>query len=454
MAVGLSPPTKSAARQHTPSAAGSGGASKRAAAIIGAGWGGLAAAVGLTQAGLSVTVFEMAQAIGGRARTVARSGHTGDNGQHILIGAYRATLDLMRQVGVEPEAVLLRTPLSLQDAHGRGLRLPDGHAALAFARAILGLRSWPLADRLALLKRCAAWAAAGFHCDPALSVEGLCRGLSPTLRMELLETLCVAALNTQAHEASAEVFLRVMRDALMGGRGSADLLLPRVPLGSLLPDAAAHWLECRGARLKRRIRVQALDRSDMGWAVDGQPFDVVVLACTSSEAARLARPHAPAWAALADGLRHQSILTTYVQCEGARFMHHPMVRLDGGPAQFAFDHGWLSEAPGSFAFVASAADPWMTNGLEHAQAAVLAQAQSLFRACGAHGSPRVVRSVCERKATFACTAGLRRPPARVAPALWAAADYVAGPYPATLEGAVRHGIAAARAAANPDIDGP
>lgn len=431
----------------------SGGAPNRAAAVIGAGWGGLAAAVGLTQAGVSVTVFEMAPVIGGRARTVTRAGHAGDNGQHIMIGAYRATLELMRQVGIEPEEVLLRTPLSLQDAHGRGLRLPDGHAALAFTRAALGLQSWPLGDRLVLLKHCAAWAAAGFRCDPALSVERLCSGLSPLLRTELLEPLCVAALNTQAREASAAVFLRVIRDALISGPGSADLLLPRVPLGSLFPDAAAHWLASRGARLKRRTRVQVLDRRSAGWAVDGQPFDVVVLACTASEAARLARPHAPAWAAMADGLRYQSILTTYVQCDNARFTHHPMARLDGGPAQFAFDHGWLGGSPGTFAFVASAADPWMTDGLEGAQAAVLAQAQTLFRACGAQGSPRVTHSVCERKATFVCSAGLRRPPARIASALWAAADYVAGPYPATLEGAVRNGVAAARAAADSDTEG-
>jgi len=43
----------------------------------------------------------------------------------------------------------------------------------------------------------------------------------------------------------------------------------------------------------------------------------------------------------------------------------------------------------------------------------------------------------ERRATFACSVGLRRPPAAIAPHLWAAGDYVEGPYPATLEGAVR-----------------
>ena len=58
---------------------------------------------------------------------------------------------------------------------------------------------------------------------------------------------------------------------------------------------------------------------------------------------------------------------------------------------------------------------------------------------------RPIQTVIERRATFACTPGLLRPPAAIAPDLWAAGDYVEGPYPATLEGAVRSGIAAANA---------
>jgi len=53
--------------------------------------------------------------------------------------------------------------------------------------------------------------------------------------------------------------------------------------------------------------------------------------------------------------------------------------------------------------------------------------------------------VVEKRATFACTPQLQRPATRIAPALLACGDYVAGPYPATLEGAVRSGVQAARA---------
>jgi predicted NAD/FAD-dependent oxidoreductase len=56
----------------------------------------------------------------------------------------------------------------------------------------------------------------------------------------------------------------------------------------------------------------------------------------------------------------------------------------------------------------------------------------------------LVQTIVEKRATFACTPGLQRPAALIAPGLLACGDYVAGPYPATLEGAVRSGLHAAR----------
>ncbi|MBS0291573.1 MAG: NAD(P)-binding protein, partial [Proteobacteria bacterium] len=68
-------------------------------AVVGGGWAGIAAAVALADAGHEITVFEMAPQLGGRARSVAGDPPF-DNGQHILIGAYRDSLALMRRLGV------------------------------------------------------------------------------------------------------------------------------------------------------------------------------------------------------------------------------------------------------------------------------------------------------------------------------------------------------------------
>jgi hypothetical protein len=118
-----------------------------------------------------------------------------------------------------------------------------------------------------------------------------------------------------------------------------------------------------------------------------------------------------------------------------------MVALAEGPqapAQFAFDHGALGMTPGLFAFVVSGAAPWVARGMDVTGEALLAQARSVLRGEGAKGAA-LVKLVAEKRATFRCVPRLQRPAARIAAGLIAAGDYVDGPYPATIEGAVRSG---------------
>jgi squalene-associated FAD-dependent desaturase len=412
-------------------------------AVIGAGWAGLAAAVQATAQGHAVSVLEMAPVPGGRARTVVHGDESLDNGQHILIGAYAATLALMRQVGVDPERVLHRQPLALVDPQGRGLVLRPGPAHWAFLRALGMHPNWSWADRLSLLRSGLAWLLSRFQAAPTATVKQLCRNLSPTVYRDLVEPLCVAALNTPASEASAQVFLTVLRDGLFGTRGCADLLLPRRPLGELLPQPAWAWLASRGAALRARTRVAELVRTgDDGWLVCGERHDGVILACSAQEAARLAEPHAPAWAARLQSIRHEPIATVVLDSPGAR-LAGAMVSLPEGPAQFAFDQGALGARPGRFTFVVSGAAPWLEDGSASLVQAVLAQARTAFPAGTWPAQPTLRACFTERRATFRCVAGLERPAPIVAPGLVAAGDYVQGPYPATLEGAVRSGLWAA-----------
>jgi len=415
-------------------------------AVVGAGWAGLAAAVRAVQRGHHATVLEAARTLGGRARTLAvdlPAGGTAalDNGQHILVGAYVETLRLMEQVGVAPGQALLRLPLVLRHPDGTGLALPDWPAPWDVLAGILLARGWRWADRFSLVRAALAWRRAGFRCDPALTVAQLAAGVSPRVRQDVIEPLCVAALNTPAERASAEVFLRVVGDALFArGHGAwrgGDLLLPRQALGQLFPEHAHRWLAARGAQVRTGARARTLRRAGSAWQLDDEAFDAVVLACGASEAARLVRSagvQAGEWLAEAEALRFEAIATVYVT--GGPALPQPIVALRSGPeapAQFVFDRGQLGGPPGLLAFVASASG----REKEAVESEVLAQA-------GALGwSVRVLRTVVEKRATFACEPALRRPPGAIAPGLWACGDYVAGPYPATLEGAVRSGLAAA-----------
>ncbi len=421
-------------------------------AIVGAGWAGMAAAVAATQAGHKVTVFEAARTLGGRARGLQGQLPDGrsvclDNGQHILIGAYTETLRLMREVGVDTQTALQRLPLTLKFPDGAGLQLPHLPVPLDVLAGILRNSSWPLPERLGLLRAALGWKLRGFDCETQLSVADLCRKLGPHVMQELIEPLCVSALNTPAQQASAQVFLRVLRDALFGVRGGSQLLLPRIDLSALFPQAAASWLAQRGASVQSGTRISTLQSGDSRWMLDGQGFDRVLLACPSTEAARLvdgaAGPQVEsaalqAWAASAAALHFEAITTVYAWAATAR-LPAPMLALrhdTGQPAQFVFDRGQLDGSSGLLAFVVSAS----RGERETIQAQVLQQARSQLGL-----DLQSVQTVVEKRATFACTPGLQRPPQAIAPGLLACGDYVAGPYPATLEGAVRSGLAAAQA---------
>ena len=429
-------------------------AASKKVAVVGAGWAGCAAAVEATRLGHAVTLFEASRIPGGRARRVDGFLHGQpvalDNGQHILIGAYSETLRLMHALGVDPQASLLRLPLTLQFPDGSGLKLPASRylpAPLDAFAGILRARGWSWADRLSLLKVALGWQLQGFHCASDQSVADLCRGLTAATMKQLIEPLCVSALNTPADRASGEVFLRVMHDSLFAESGGSNLLLPRVDLSALLPDAALAWLSANGFPPRLGVRVQGISRVDQRWQItaqsQGQPddeFDCIVLACPPLEAARLVEGSgigAAAWLSQTRSLHYEALTTVYAYAPGVR-LSQPMLALpatEEAPAQFVFDRGQLGGPAGLLAFVVSAS---------HGEGAVLT-ASVLAQANPQLGLQlQAVQTIVEKRATFACTPGLQRPAAAVSAGLLACGDYIAGPYPATLEGAVRSGLAAAR----------
>jgi len=426
-------------------------------AIIGAGWSGLAAAVEAVAAGHQVTVFESGRTLGGRARALPVTLPDGqpallDNGQHILIGAYTEALRLMRLVGVDPESAMLRMPLRMEFPDGRGLRLPDWPAPLDALAGITRARGWSVADKWSLLRCAIGWQLHGFTCPPDTNVAELCGGLTPRVMAELIDPLCVSALNMAPAQAGGQVFLRVLRDSMFGARGGSHLLLPRADLGSLFPQSASQWAVARGAEIRLGERVQACTAVCGLWMVQGDLYDKLVIATSAPDAGRLVRtvvPSLPAevqqsaldWARTALALEHTAITTVYAWGEGVA-LPGPMLALRSGldpggpdPAQFVFDRGQLGGPAGLLAFVISAS----TDDRDTAQRLTLQQASAQL---GLKLEP--VQTVVEKRATFACTPGLHRPGMQIAPGLRACGDYVEGPYPATLEGAVRAGVAVIR----------
>jgi uncharacterized protein with NAD-binding domain and iron-sulfur cluster len=120
-----------------------------------------------------------------------------------------------------------------------------------------------------------------------------------------------------------------------------------------------------------------------------------------------------------------------------------MIGLTRGHGQWVFDRGLLCGQDGLLAVVISAEG--LHQQLSQQQLA-LAVAQELSTAFPQLGAPLWHKAIAEKRATFGCISGLQRPAQQTAlPGLYLAGDYTAGPYPATIEGAIRSGSSCASA---------
>jgi hydroxysqualene dehydroxylase len=399
-------------------------------AVVGAGYAGLACAVELADAGMAVDVFEASRTLGGRARAVELNGMTVDNGAHILVGAYRETLRLMEKVGADRTA-LRRETLHLEYPGHVRIAAPNWPAPLHLGWALLTAQGLSFRDKLATIRFMRSQQARGFRLLADMSAADLFAAHRQPERVcrFLWEPLCLAALNTPVAIASAQIFLNVLRDSLAADRAASDLLLPATDFSSLFPEPAARFIEAHGGRVHRSTRIGSLDELDR--------FDHKVLAVAPYHLAALAP-------GIAEQLRFdwQPIATCYLAYPAATLLPFPMIGMDGGPAQWVFDRDALCGQSGVLAAVISGAGPWQELGHEELAATIHEQIAALLPGLR---PPRKHWIIEEKRATFACTPDLNRPPTRTAlPNLWLAGDYVAGDYPATLEGAVRSGIAAAQ----------
>jgi squalene-associated FAD-dependent desaturase len=439
---------------------------QKTAAVIGGGWAGCSAAVELAQAGYKVTLFESSRTLGGRARAVQANGLTLDNGQHILLGAYDDTLRLLRIVGIDPQQALLNLPLQMRyPPAGKGMdfvapRLP---APLHLGLALLRAKGLAAADKMALARfsTTARWMGWQLHDD--CSVSELLARFDQTERLVALmwRPLCLAALNTPPERASGQVFLNVLRDSLGARRAASDMLLPRTDLSALFPAAAAAYIIARGGTVRTGAKVGAVAQADGRWRVDATGnevdgnwsvyVDAAVLASGApSSAVLLGKLGKEELATALMAFDYEPITTCYLQYDAAIALALPFYALRDEPVsghwgQFVFDRGQLDlDQPGLLSVVVSASSAAAELERSSLAAAIASQLALVFeRPELAH--PAWTQVITEKRATFACTPGLQRPSVETGlPGLAIAGDYTASDYPATLESAVRSGVAAAR----------
>ena len=378
-----------------------------------------------------------------------------DNGQHLMIGAYEAMLRLMVTVGVDPEEMFLRLPL---DLHMRALDAPELRvrtrklpAPLHLAWALATVRGLPPRERLSLLRFSHRLQRNKIMLDADITAQALLLGERQGARVmgALWEPLCLAAMNTPLAEASAKLFLEVLRRTFVSEAGHSDLLIPKDDLGVLLPEPALDFIERNGGTVLLNHRVQHLliDNAvcrGVSWRGGELAARRVVLAVHPIMCRRLLAPHpelAGATAQLAR-LQQNPITTIYLRYPESVALGSPLQGLQDGLGQWIFDRR-VAGHPGLIAVVISGRGEHLV--LDNAVLGERIQGE-LARLHPDWPAPFAIRVIREKRATFTATVGVEdlRPatPTPVA-GLWLAGDFTATGLPATLEGAVLSGQRAA-----------
>jgi squalene-associated FAD-dependent desaturase len=400
-------------------------------AVVGGGLAGLAAALELVDAGHEVTLHEARPTLGGAVQTLPEREEDPppppDNGQHIALGCFEEYTRFVGRIGKRD--ALRREPLALPviDERGRssfvrpGLHLVRyGHlpmsARLRIARVTLRLRGLS-PER---------------HCDETFANLLRARGQRQEEIDRFWDVFIRPALNLPCEEAGADYGIFTVQTALLGGRGAGDLLLPTEPLGEMHGEAAGRALHDAGADVRLESRVATLDEVEA---------DAVVLAVPPAEAARLLGKESP------PALGDSPIVSVHLLFDRP-ILEHRLAALLDSPAHWVFDRGALTGHPapdgGQYLTVVSSGAPDLLEIRGRGLVDLIAGALTTRLGTADLLWSRVSR---EPRATFAARPGTRRLRwmMRTSRAnVYLAGAWVASDWPATMEAAVRSGVAAAR----------
>lgn len=414
--------------------------------IAGGGWSGLAAAVELSQS-CELQIFEAGAVLGGRARSVRWQGIDVDNGQHLMLGAYQQMLALMQQIGLDPDTVFKRQAidLSIRDPEYKPLNISsNGFLPAALNRLLHLWRSSDFNSVLAVRRLQASLTHTAELRD--ITVADLLQQTRqpPRLIRQLWEPLTLAMLNTPINEAAAMVFANVLNASLFAGNKATELLIPKQPLGDILPSPAAAYLNRHGAQIVLNNRIQSLliDHNQVRGIVDQHgdqhQADAVILALPASAMAKLL-PDSIALESIAE----YPICTVYLQYDVDLRADSPMLGFSGTVSQWLFDRS--AQQPGLMAVVISGPGAHMQLTKAELISVVSAELARLLPDWPAVAKQALV--IREKRATFACTLNTQkaRPGHQTSiKNLWLAGDFVRHPFPATLETAICNGQRCAR----------
>ena len=251
--------------------------------VVGGGLAGLAAALELVDQGHEVTLLEARPTLGGAVQTLPeREGDPPpppDNGQHIALGCFEEYLRFLDRIGEGGSYSRRRLSLPV---------IGEDASVAAISRSplsILRYRHLPARERLAVVRVLLALRRAAAEDGETFGALLRRLGASELQIDRFWDVFVRPALNLRSDEASAAMGVFTVRTALLGKAAAADVILPARPLGAMHGEAAGRALEAAGATVRTGHRTESLDELDA---------DAIVVAVPPAESARLLGEEEPA----------------------------------------------------------------------------------------------------------------------------------------------------------------
>jgi squalene-associated FAD-dependent desaturase len=426
--------------------------------IVGGGLAGLAAAAALTGSGARVTVLEARRRAGGRAASFEDpvAGGLVDACQHVAMGCCTNFLDLCRQAGLAAEVRRDRTLWFIDPDDRRAACTPARWlpAPLHLAPLLLGMRHFSLREKIALaggMLRLARWRSDAGGSDRPTALAWLEASGQPERVIRLFwQPVIESGLGESIDLVDVAAARKVAVDGFLAHREAADLFVPLKPLGELFGERLVAWLAGRGVAIDNgKGGATAIERDPAGnvaaVVAGGSPLpcDALILAVPWKAAARLVPDVVPP----ADERLAGSPITAVHLWFDRPCIDLPHAVLVGRISQWVFRPA--DAPPGYCQVVISGSRDLLDGDRDQLRDAVVAEVRAAFPAAR---EARLVeaRVVTDPTAVLSVRPGVEavRPPARTSlKNLFLAGDWTATGWPSTMEGAVRSGRLAAKAAA-------
>jgi squalene-associated FAD-dependent desaturase len=425
-------------------------------AVVGGGLAGIAAAVACAEAGAEVELFEARPRLGGATFSIRRNGHWLDNGQHVALRCCTAYRRLLVTLGTERH-LELQPRLSIPVLDGTGARATFGRTALPaplhLAGALLGYRHLSVRERLAAARAVTALRRLDPG-DPRLDDTTFgawlrAHGQSEAAIDRLWNLIALPTLNLHADDASLALAAFVFRTGVLDESDACDIGVPTVPLQRLHGDAAAQALRERGVQIRLRTKVERVRPTDDGFELtlkDGPLRADRVVSAVPHQAAPELLPEGAVDAAEVERLGTSPIVNVHLHYD-RRVLDLPLAAAVGSPVQ------WLFDRTGSSGVEQGQLVSLSLSGADRDLALTRARlvdryAKAVARILPAAREARLLDAAVTREpaATFRGAPGSARlrPPARTdVRGLALAGAWTDTGWPATMEGAVRSGVAAA-----------